>query len=505
MVSIVDLVQRLLPLGQLSQLEALVGALAVVAVGPLVVASGDQPDPHSGALREVPSSGHLSQQHGERDSVDALRRLCSPIWGELPADCLPSLEQRYIDRPIDMNVHSTVFGIGDPSLRRIRRWRPLPAVDVIVWRDLFADPLGLRESVLDALGDPRCRVLAGEPRFHLRDTCAAGAMARLAELQAACGAIRVRDHSPEHHVVIGTDDEVIGRSWAAEWSAEYQLLESEAAVPDEYWRRRRVLEESELHFLWRLVRCRAVPDSTFAWLPELLPAYFGWEQDQSKHLRTLALRLGSVWAILRDVAGPAELNALASFDVALTYQQRAASLKTDGEHEPTSAELAYLVAAYEFDSRRPQPIIEWRGFLEAYSETVLDTARRHAKAILAEGWRPVQEHVVTPDIVRSVLVRQRVDHDGHVRRMYDDGSESWFDGRRTRTLRPDGTEALTITSRTRQSDRTQPPLRVWLGEDGRRRWLDIDGVEHWTTSDGAEHWIESDGTKWTLLPLRSED
>lgn len=450
---------------------------------------------------------------GERKAVEEARRLCGPLWGELSADCFAALEQRYLRRPIDLNRHSADTASADPSLRRQRRWRPRPARDVIVWHDLFANPAGLRQSVEAALADPRCRVFAGQPRFDLRRTCAADAMARLAELQTACSDIRYWDENAEYHVIHGLDDELIGHGWPAEWSLEYKILEGEAAAPAEYWRRRRALEESEVHFRWRLARCRAVPAAAFAWLEQLLPHDFEWQQDQSSHLHTLAMRLGSTWANVYYGGEANSMNALAEFDIALAYLHRATVLGL-WRRPPASRALSYLLAAREVDSQRRHPTIDWRGFDEAYGEPEVAAARPCAETILAAGWWPFPERSVEDplwpwmrevEVVRTALVRQRLDHKGLVRWVHEDGTQKWLDGSWLHTRDPDGTETAVITSRAQLQDRRLPPVRGWQDEDGRRRWVDVYGDEHWIADDGSEHWIEGDGTEWILLPLEPSE
>lgn len=484
------------------------GILMASVSGPSPRAAEQAGEQASAAWPGLDRAGRLEDEN----AMDELRSVCSPLWGEFSADCFAALEHRYLRRPIDLNRHSTDTGAGDPSLRRPRPWRPQPATDVIVWQDLFADPAGLRQSVEDALADPRCRVLAGQPRFDLRRTCAADAMARLAELQAACSDIRYWEENSEHHVVYGLDglDEVIGHGWAAEWSLEYEMLDGDATAPAEYRRRQRALQESELHFRWRLAKCRAVPAAAFAWLDQLLPHDFEWQKDQSSHLRTLAMRLGSVAALLRWGGEPAATNALAEFDVALAYLRRATGLGLGWREAPAPTALPYLVAAHEVDSQRPQPTIDWRGIGEAYGEHEIAAARPCAGKILAAGWRPVPERPVEDplwpwmretEVVRTAVVRQRLDHKGLVRWVHEDGTEEWLDDGWLHTLDPDGTETAVITSRAQLQDRRLPPVRGWEDENGRRRWVDVYGDEHWIAADGSEHWIEGDGTEWILLPL----
>lgn len=489
--------------------------LKVLLVGPLlaapflgqVYAQGTGPQRSDGSARPVQLAVRPGDV-GEWNAVAEARRVCSPLWGELSADCLATLEQRYLRRPIDLNRHSLLAAGGDPSLRRRRPWRPQPANDVLVWQDLFANPAGLRRSVEAALADPGCRVSAGQPRFDLRRTCAAEAMARLSELQAACSAIRYWEANAEHHVVHGLDDELIGHGWAADWSLEYEMLERDSAAPAEYWRRRHALEESELHFRWRLAKCRTAPAAAFAWLEQLLPHDFEWQKDQSSHLRTVAMRLGSVWANVRWGGEPSAMNALAEFDIALAYLRRAESLGLGGQEAPSMA-LSYLVAAHEVDSQRPRPSIDWRGLGEAYGEQEVAAVRPCAERILAARWWPLPhrrlEDPLWPwmretEVVRTRVVRQRVDARGLVRWVHEDGSEEWLNDGRLHTLEPDGTETVMITSRAPLQDRRLPPVRSWQDEHGRRRWVDVYGDEHWIAADGSEHWVERDGTEWILLP-----
>ena len=103
--------------------------------------------------------------------------------------------------------------LAEAEVERVCPWPPDPlswqvldavcleAMDAFMMNDrwrrvLDDDHLGTRRAVVEALNRPDCRVppavdadgplTPGEVRTDLRETCAAGAMVRLAELQALC-------------------------------------------------------------------------------------------------------------------------------------------------------------------------------------------------------------------------------------------------------------------------------------------------------------------------------
>ena len=177
--------------------------------------------------------------------VVRVRGLCAPLWRYPSAECMAALDRIYLNRDVTLNYHSEA--LRDPAEGVKRPWGPKPLRDDLVWRHVFEDPLALRRMVEAAMADPQCLAMRGEVRHRLREVCAADAFARLSVLHFACGRILYWDGHELHD------------GWPAEWARERRHLKEDAQSPDDYAWRLATLNESELHFAWRLTKCRAVP------------------------------------------------------------------------------------------------------------------------------------------------------------------------------------------------------------------------------------------------------
>lgn len=180
----------------------------------------------------------------------------------------------------------------------------LAAMDAIMmdedWRTALADPLGERRAVGEALDRAECRVpppvdaegnLAwpGEVRADLRETCAAGAMVRLAKLQELC----IQNVHTDWDLAFS-----LSRAYDDLWFDENpDMADYHRAVEDN--------NHGNARTLWRVYRCRSVPPEALEWVDALpLPSAevstilsFGLNTNpatitQNDHLYEAARRLG---------------------------------------------------------------------------------------------------------------------------------------------------------------------------------------------------------------------
>ena len=437
---------------------------------------------------EGPVDGVATRAQELASEVERVRGLCTPLWRDPSVECTVALDRIYLDRDVTLNWHSEPF--RDPAEGVKRPWGPKPLRDALVWRHVFEDPLALRRMVEAAVADPQCLAMRGEVRHRLREVCAADAFARLSVLHFACGRILYSDGDELH------------RGWPVAWARERRYLKEDAQSPDDYAWRLATLNESELHFAWRLTKCRAVPQRAMERIVALpLRSHHTLGGNQHMELRQIAARLGNLWANTHWGGDGAELNAIAKSSLALAYVRRALV------HSQSRMYLPYLLAAREYD-RRADRQLDWSGLEERFTAAEIDLARHTLEGILRQGWRPMEQYhpevtwpwAVAPPAVKTWVIRQRLDQAGNVRWIDKGGNEQWLDSRgRIRMQNADGTEL--IMHHGPLTHRLRPHLRNWVDEHGRPRWLDNDGAEHWIDADGAEHWVDFAGTEWILLPL----
>ena len=169
---------------------------------------------------------------------------------------------------------------GEAEVERVCPWPPDPlswqvfdaacleAMDAIMMDDLWRrmlddDHLGTRRAVAEALDRPVCRIplafdadgtlMPGEVRADLRETCAAGAMARLAELQALCF----------QTVHMDLDLRLLMRQ------SFNDLAYDESPDLGEYHRRERDEAHGAARTYWKVYRCRSVPPEALEWIDAL--------------------------------------------------------------------------------------------------------------------------------------------------------------------------------------------------------------------------------------------
>ena len=422
-------------------------------------------------------------------ALDDLKRLCPAPSDAVSEDCLAALERRYAHWPAYCDVHSTP---RDWSWSR--RWWPVLLKEQLTWADVFEDVTTVRGMVEAAVHDPACRLRENEFRPDLREPCAADGMTRVAMLHRACR--RALDWEDEANAYF--------HGWRHEWAEHRAVIEEHGA--EDYWRLIAELEESELHFAWRMAKCRTVPKPVLELLPMLRPPQFLplHAVDQHDLLMVAAARLGNPSAI-----------AMAGVSVDLGYDAIAIELWPDAplslalmgfRFQTSHSTLPFLLAARGEDLHSETPWFDWRGFEQAFSAGEIKAALPAAERIRAEGWPPCCKPqrsdspwpwVEQPTVVRKQFVRRRVDDEGNVRWVYRDGTETWIKDGVTWQGAPDS-EDVTGTYHSRIARAT---LRRWIDDDGTERWIDETGDEHWLDADGSEHWIELDGTEWILLPV----
>ena len=428
--------------------------------------------------------------------IEKLSRLCKPLWGEMSAECFASLDKLYVGRDVTRNWHSEHH--EDPAAGPSGPWTPLPIADRIVWRDVFTDPMALRRRVDEAAARAECRAMEGESRPELRDACAADAFARLSVLYRACGRILYWDGNEYHD------------GWAFEWEWERRWLHEDVRDSKERARRTATLAESELHFAWRLRKCRTVPAEAVSRVFALwLPPHHATRKNQYVELLQVAARLGSPWANTQAGAVPKDVNATATWDLPLAYIRRAAGAALE-HNAPASMYLPFLLAARDYDLHA-QPRIDWSELPHQFSEDEIKAATPAAERLLAMGWQPLQEKkskypnrpwATAPPVVETRFIARRYDRHGNLRWVYPNGQEHWF--------APDGTvevehtkkhgEELFVAYHT-QTETAGVMVRQWTDEAGIERGTDKDGYEHWIDDDGTERWVDWGGTEWVLLPV----
>ena len=433
-----------------------------------------------------------------RAELARLRHLCAPLWGDLSPDCAAELERTYMDRNVVLNRHSDLE--QSPGAYRFF-WRPYLTADRIVWRDVFRDPLAVRQAVEAAAAKPQCHAKVGEAPHHLREACAADAFARLSVLNHACGRALHFDGQQRHP------------GWAEEWERERRRVDKRAQNSEDHMLRMAALDESELHFAWRLRKCRAVPPAVMERIvPVRVPPihYHYHKYSQWWHLMVIAARLGSPWANVR--AGGTglrglEVNATAKADLALAYVRRA--MVAASSLMDRSSHLAYLLAAREHDVRKETPRLDWSDLRRHFADAEIDRARPAVRRLLRHGWQAMEEPhyedatwpwAVAPPTVATRTIGRRRDPDGIVRWVYDNGDEAWYDSEGASFYRSADTGKISSVTHSLLQVRKMPKLRRWEDEEGLTRRLDYFGKEHWIDADGAEHWVDADGTEWILLP-----
>ena len=420
-------------------------------------------------------------------SLDDLKRLCPGPSEAVSEECLAALERRYVGRPVYCDLDS-----APREWRWYRRWQPLPRKEVLVWADVFEDMAAVRGKVEAAMADPTCRLREHEFRADLRQPCAADAMARLAVLHRACrGPIATEDEAnPYFH------------GWPLAWGELRAVIEEHG--DEDYWRLIASLEESELHFAWRMTKCRAVPKPVLEELAKLRPPSIYSPADQYDLLMVAAARLGNPWAI-----------AMAAASTGLGTEAVAIEMWPDAppplayvafRFQSSQSSVSYLLAAREEDLRSETPWFDWRGFEQSVSAEEIKAALPAAQRIRDRGWPPCCKPqrgdspwpwTDLPTVLSKEYIRRRIDDEGNVRWVRRSGTEEWLKDGVAYMMDPDGDASMQGS----HSQIGRATVRRWIDADGTERWVDEWGDEHWLHADGTEHWIDLAGTEWILLPV----
>ena len=201
-----------------------------------------------------------------------LRRLCGRPWvAEFGPDCLAALARRYGNTVPDRWEKSGF------------RWRPVMLGEPVTWAEIFARPEADLSAVAEAVERPECLVPEGHFRLDLRRRCAADEMARLAILRRECVVSLRRYERPEDR--------------QSRWDIEQREVDR-AEDQQEYYRRMARRSERWFGGMWRLVKCRALPEGALAAIGPFLAEHHGRDFDfRTLQMMDVAARLGSDWAL----------------------------------------------------------------------------------------------------------------------------------------------------------------------------------------------------------------
>ena len=202
-----------------------------------------------------------------------LRRLCGRPWvAEFGPECLAALERRYGNTVPDRRWEKWVF-----------KWRPVMLGQPVTWAEVFARPADDLAAVAEAVERPECLVPEGRFRIDLRRKCAADEMARLAILRRECVVSLRRYERPKNR--------------QARWDIEQREVDRAEDQPEYY---RRMARRSERWFggMWRLAKCRALPEGALAAIGPFTAEHHGRDLDpRLLRMMEAAARLGSDWAL----------------------------------------------------------------------------------------------------------------------------------------------------------------------------------------------------------------
>ena len=427
---------------------------------------------------------------------------CIDIWAGLSKSCMAMLDQRHLDE--DVRYTRPPKAAVRPGRLDSSKWSPLPNVDRIVWRDVFRDPLALRNAVAEAADQPRCQAMRGEAAHWLRSSCSADAFARLSVLHRTCGEMLHRD---------SMERDELWQGWAADWEWKHQALKEEAEAQN-HAQRAAGLRERELAFAWRLAKCRQVPKEALRPIEMIRPPHFlgnmGSNQyDQGYLLLHVAARLRSIWANTQAVVAARQVNAMAEVNLPLAYLQQASYAAVAHHLQiPTTMQLPLLLVAREHDLRGSEAQVDWSELSQEFSPEEIDAASPLVERLLGMGWRPLPERAeedptwpwtIAPPVVERRFIARRYDDEGNVRWVDPSGWESWFGKDGTiHQADPAGKWSMVGNPQIATAGVT---ARRWTDIGGKKRWADKLGHEHWLDEEGAEHWIDWGGTEWILLPV----
>jgi len=226
------------------------------------------------------------------------------VHGRLSDECLRALERRY--------------GEASPLADYI-----VPFKDPLTRNRVFWNPLEKRTAALSAVADETCRVPPGSIMPVLADRCSAGAMVQHALLLRVCNPDKLTAHVRGELRPGGLVEDL-----AVVATVTYQ---------EDYWRRRREVEDDHYRAAYDYEKCSRVPDGIVdlaAW--DLLSngiaqeSFAEWLTDAGKFplrvsaeiLMEFAARLGSEWALASYVRNEAHIKALRGINPVLATLHR---------------------------------------------------------------------------------------------------------------------------------------------------------------------------------------
>ena len=246
---------------------------ASLAVPPSVNASVSAPTAAGGESR--PTAPDDAQREREDPmGTWALRHLCGRPWeAAFGAECLAALERRYQD---------TVPGFGRiPGTYHVP-YRPVMLGKPVTWGEVFADTAAAVAAATEALARPDCLVPGGRIRVDLRDQCAADEMAKLAILRRECASLLFWYDDLEHRQ----------DSWDRDSIPFDEPLDQTA-----HQKHLQRLNEGWFGAMWRLDKCRALPEEAMGVLGPIPRPDGSPHADGQIELTKAAARLGSDWAL----------------------------------------------------------------------------------------------------------------------------------------------------------------------------------------------------------------
>ena len=287
-----------------------------------------------------------------------LRRLCGRPWvAEFERECLAALARRY--------------GNTVPDNKRWQRtgtWRPVMLGEPVTWAEVFARPAGDLAAVMEAVQRSECLVPEGRFRLDLRRRCAADELARLAILARECNGL-------SNYYGLIEDRQTY-------WDMDREEADRAEDQP-EYYRRMARRSERWFGMMWRLAKCRALPEGTLAHLRDfrLRQRRFG--------MMEAAARLGSDWAlssVLRYTAPMLPVGDAGIEDVRESRPVLAELLRmrrAEGAERTKHALAAYMLGASLGVAVHPEGVEQITGPPDA---TWPAAAPKAARWLVEQGW-----------------------------------------------------------------------------------------------------------------------
>ena len=286
-----------------------------------------------------------------------LRRLCGRPWvAEFGPECLAALARRYGNT------------VPDGKRQRTGLWRPVMLGEPVTWAEVFSRPAADLAAVVEAVQRPECVVPEGRFRLDLRRRCAANELARLAIFERECNGL-------SNYYGLIEDRQTY-------WDMDREEADRAEDQPEYY---RRMARRSERWFgtMWRLAKCRALPEGTLAHLRDfrLRQRRFG--------MMEAAARLGSDLAlssVLRYTAPMLPVGDAGIEDVRESRPVLAELLRmrrAEGGERTKHAIAAYMLGASLGVAVHPEGVEQITGPPDA---TWRAAAPKAARWLVEQGW-----------------------------------------------------------------------------------------------------------------------